>query len=157
MAANAGSASTPRAIADTKASRVRAILSGDTDVRSDKNRPRPGIQIVDMVQDRAAVPTKRGATSRLPHPLEPARTDAEIECRLIGREKRTSLLRKRCTFNFIVHRDTPYKDMREFKGANLPRRHRLSRTTCQKRFEFHEPAKSNLHHLKRSAVFCYVS
>src|SRR3546814_14250249 len=54
--------------------------------RSHRLRPRPGVEIVDMILDKATVAAENRAFTGAPKPLQQAAGELQIGCRLVGVE-----------------------------------------------------------------------
>jgi len=72
-------------------------------MRGTARRAGPGVEVIDMIADVAAVAAKARPGALAAHRLHLAWAQAQIESRLLGRQERASLLRPRCAGDVIVH------------------------------------------------------
>src|SRR3546814_12836654 len=82
--------------ADARLSRL--VMAG----RSHRLRPRPGVEIVDMILDKATVAAENRAFTGAPQPLQQAAGELQIGCRLVGVEVGRAAFRAVRPGNIIV-------------------------------------------------------
>src|SRR3546814_5184649 len=70
--------------------------------RSHRLRPRPGVEIVDMILDKATVAAENRAFTGAPQPLQQAAGELQIGCRLVGVEVGRAAFRAVRPGNIIV-------------------------------------------------------